>query len=110
MKPRDYLTDENQRNRAHAPLFEALLKRALGANWVVLTGHHFLYEYGGDARTEGEIPSADTVIFDHEIMTTVFGERAYAIMKAAAETPSTERDALIAHELTQLTGERYDTL
>ena len=102
MQPKDYLTYENERNRKHAALYESLLKRALGANWVVLTGHHFLYERGGDVNTEGEVPSADTVIFDHDIMQAVFGKHCISIMQRLAAVPTDQRDSVLAEEMAAL--------
>jgi hypothetical protein len=99
IKPKDYLTYENQRNRTHAQIYETLIKKALGAKWVVLTGHHFLYERDGDVNTEGEIPSADTVLFDHDIMTAVFGNEAINIMSDLARVPCSERESVLALHL-----------
>ena len=110
MTPRDYLVEENTRNRNFAPFYEALLKLALGTSWVVLTGHHFLYERDGDAATEGEIPSADTVLFDPAIMGAVFGPKAPRIMQAAVMLPPGDRDAYVSSELTAITGVTYPAL
>lgn len=98
MQPKDYLGSENSRNRQHAKLYTDMVQRAMGAQWAVLVGHHVLYECDGDVSTEGEIPSADTLLFDHPIMTALFGERAIPIMQELAALPCESReDCLAAH-------------
>jgi len=91
--PKDYLTKENVRNKESAQLFRDILQHAMGDDWDVLTGHHILYERDGDVETEGEIPSADTLIFDHDIMGAVFGPQALSIMQELAAIPAEMREA-----------------
>lgn len=96
LKPKDYLTYENERNKSHAQLFTDMMKQALGPKWDVLIGHHILYEHDGDVETEGEVPSADTLIFCHDIMTAVFGDDAIEIMHLLVELPAPEREPRLA--------------
>ena len=95
-KVKDFLTVENQRNKDHAQLYVDLVQRAYGCNNAVLIGHHIVFEADGDITTENEIPAADTLLFDHEIMTAVFGEdKAMRLMSNMAVTPVEHRDALL---------------
>lgn len=77
-----YLSGEGKRNRHNADLFQALLCRAWGMNCSVMTGHHVAFLFNGDLSTEDEIPSADCLLFDLEIMDAVFGVRDRHIMLA----------------------------
>jgi hypothetical protein len=93
---KDYLGFENQRNKQHADLYTRFLRAAIPESGVaVLVGHHVTFEIGGDLMTENEIPSADTLMFDHDLMKAVFGERAIAIMQKLASVPCEERDHLL---------------
>lgn len=92
---KDYLGYENARNRQHADLYQALVQIAYGADCDVLTGHHVTFEKHGDISTENEIPSADTLIFDHEIMGRVFGENAIPLMQKLAAVPCDQRDDMV---------------
>jgi hypothetical protein len=99
---KDYLGAENARNKRNASLYERLLKRAIGENVAVLVGHHITFEIGGDLSTENEIPSADCLMFDHDIMTAVFGDRAIPIMHELVHLTCDERDALLAKHFEDL--------
>lgn len=90
---KDYLTYENNRNRRNVDLFEDMLRRAFGSKAETLIAHHLTYE---DGAVHGEVPSADTLIFCHEIMGRIFGERAIPIMRELASVPSEQRDALLS--------------
>lgn len=102
---KDWLGYELGRNKAHSDLYVALLKKALtklakGQRAEVLIGHHITFELGQegeslDITTENEIPSADCLMFDHDIMTAVFGGAAGAIMVQLALKPCQERDAAL---------------
>lgn len=95
---KDYLGFENARNKRNADLYTRIMKAAVadGRNVAVLIGHHLTFEIDGDLGSENEIPSADCLIFDHDIMGKVFGERAIPIMRALAEVPCEQRDPLLA--------------
>lgn len=94
MADKYYLQAENDRNVRSHRIFERVLKVAFGENEVVLVGHHFVIAPNGDI-TQGvnELPSADTIIFDHVIMDRVFGTGAVNVMIACARKPVEERDA-----------------
>lgn len=94
---KDWLTTEMARNHERAALYTRLLRRAFGElkDLQVMIGHHLTIEYEGRLETEDEIPSADTMIFDHEIMGRAFGDRAKMIMMDLAISPANggQRDA-----------------
>lgn len=101
MSDKYYLQAENDRNTHHGPLFIDLIKRAFGVDEVVMVGHHFVFEpkqnmESLDLTKLNEIPSADTLIFDHVIMKRVFGEQAINVMIACVRKPVEERDAELA--------------
>lgn len=95
LKPKDYLTFENERNKRYAWLYRDLVQHAFGGDWQTLVGHHVLYQQGSNLETEGEIPSADTLMFDHDIMHAVFGRDCIEIMRELASVPCDQRDALL---------------
>lgn len=101
---KDWLSYEQSRNKQHAALYSSILKHAgVGAD-AVLVGHHIGFETGGNIDTENEIPSADTLIFDHQIMGAVFGTRAVAIMAELATLPCDKRDARLQEFYNQRFG------
>lgn len=102
-----YLQAENDRNTHHGPVFIDLIKRAFGVDEVVMVGHHFVFEpqqamQKFDLSKLNEIPSADTMLFDHDIMRAVFGDRALEIMARLSQTPAESRDAIVQTELSKL--------
>ena len=93
--PKQYLETEDERNRTHADLFTAMVQRAFGASNSVLVGHHICFENAGDITTENEIPSADSLIFDHDIMRALFGDDAISLMQRLAATSCEARDRVL---------------
>lgn len=88
-----YLQAENDRNVKSHAIFERVLKTAFGENEVVLVGHHFVIAPDGDiTKGVNELPSADTIIFDHVIMNRVFGAAYVNVMMACARKPVEDRD------------------
>lgn len=94
---KDYLGMENARNKHHADLYVKLIQLAYGDHQDVLVGHHLNFETHGDIDTINEIPSADTLIFDHEIMSRVFPDSYLKIMAlcAACSADSGDRERII---------------
>lgn len=98
--PKRYIGAELTRNKANTELFREMVRIAYGRNDPVMVGHHIGFEIGDDFTTENEIPSADTLIFDHDIMRAVFGERYIDVMIECAKRPVGMRDeCLKAHFL-----------
>lgn len=93
---KDYLGYENDRNKKNASLYTAILQKAWGTETDVLIGHHLCTEQNKDLKTENEIPSADTLIFDHQVMGKVFGGKSVAIMMSLAARPAETRDGLLS--------------
>jgi hypothetical protein len=99
-----WLQSENDRNTHHGQLFVDLLKVAFGADEVVMVGHHFVFEPQGamaalDLTKLNEIPSADTIIFDHDIMGAVFGPLALQVIRYLSQFPVSQgaRDLALAN-------------
>lgn len=92
---KDYLGFEAQRNRTYATLYTELLQFAFGTDNDVMIGHHICFEHDKDIKTENEIPSADTLIFDHDIMKRCFGSLARIVMRECADAPCHDRDAVL---------------
>jgi hypothetical protein len=93
---------ENDRNNENADLYKAIIREAYGVSDVIC-GHHLVYQYE-DKRQDGftyqvieEIPSADTLIFDHAVAKKLWGEQDYMTYLAAlACEPCETRDELLA--------------
>lgn len=102
-----WLAWENERNVHHGAVFIELIQRAFEVGEVVMVGHHFVFEPKAamqhlDLTKLNEIPSADTMLFDHEIMTAVFADRAVEIMVALARLPAAKRDDYVRDRLAEL--------
>lgn len=92
---KDFLGCENARNKRHASLYTVIMQRALGVKTDVLIGHHLCFEMDKDINTENEIPAADTLLFDHDVMGAVFGDKAIEVMMHLARTPTESRDEVL---------------
>lgn len=101
---KDYLSSENARNKAHAASFTKLMQLAFG-DCQCFIGHHLSFEQGGDLSTENEIPSADCLLFDVEVMTKVFGPNDGRYhMVTMATMPCEQRDKYICTMLDRITN------
>lgn len=89
-----FLGPEGKRNRANAALYKAMLCVAWG-ECEVIVGHHVNFQFDGDLSTEDEIPSADTLLFDHDIMGAVFGDSAVLLMTQIAAVRPYERERIL---------------
>lgn len=96
---------ENDRNQDSRQLFKDILRECFceehHTDFGTIIGHHLSYEAhykeGGFAYTlVQEIPSADALIFDHDIMKKVFPDNWKWYVKLLAVTPTNERDAKLA--------------
>lgn len=94
MNIKQFISYEIERNKKNAVMYTAIMQKALGTN-VILIGHHLCFELGKDINTENEIPSADTLMFDHDVMGAVFGDQAMEIMQHLARTPTDSRDQVL---------------
>lgn len=93
IQQRDFLATENKRNRANHRLYERFLRIAVDPKVEVLVAHHIVYLVDGQAPNE--IPSADALMFDGGLMTTVFGDKAKALMLTLVSRPWDERDPVL---------------
>lgn len=93
---------ENDRNGCYADLYKAIIREAYGVKDVII-GHHLVYEVEDKRADEftytfvQEIPSADALIFDHEVAKKIWGCDWLRILQDLASTPTIDRDALLAH-------------
>lgn len=111
---KDWLGYELARNKEHSDLYVRLIKKAIGkmiggGRVEVLIGHHITFETSFengdlDISTENEIPSADCVMFDHSIMTAVFGGRAIPLMRELVSVPCEEREVILRRALDAVEG------
>lgn len=89
---KDYLLAENQRNHRNHLLYQRLMRLALG-ECDLLVAHHLTFTYKDEEPNE--IPSADTLIFDIELMKKVFGTRAQDVTSHLAALNVDARDAML---------------
>lgn len=87
---------ENDRNAASRALFTEILKEAYGIDQSIIA-HHLVYVKTVDDYTVvEEIPSADALIFNHEIMRKLFGDGFLNVLQTLACEPCETRDAKLA--------------
>lgn len=98
---KSFLSTEGKRNRANADLYLEMLQLAYPGEVIdVIVGHHICFEFDKDIATENEIPAADTLLFDHEIMGRIFGkDKALAYMHRMVELSAGEREDYIRSEV-----------
>jgi hypothetical protein len=96
---KDYLTAENTRNHTNHKIFERLLRAGTGAT-NTLIAHHCTFSLEG--QEPNEVPSADTLMFDHTIMKNAFGDIAYRdVMISLVMEPVESRDRMLEFFLNQ---------
>jgi hypothetical protein len=91
---KEYLSYETARNHTSHSLFTDILHEAFGKADETVIGHHVCFSAdGGD--TLQEIPSADSMIFDHDIAKKIWGVGYKDVLSRLAQVPAEERDALL---------------
>lgn len=92
---------ENHRNRDNSEVFKAIIREAFGVTDVIC-GHHLVYQIE-EKRDDGfvytmveEVPSADTLIFDHDVACKIWGESFKTVLVRLALEPIASRDALLS--------------
>lgn len=92
---------ENDRNSENSQLYKAIIREAFGVVDVIC-GHHLVYQVE-EKRDDGflytfveEIPSADTLIFDHDIARKIWGSSFKQVLVSLALEPAESRDVLLA--------------
>lgn len=93
-------TFENARNTLNSDLFKAIIREAYGAKDVIIA-HHLVYArddqfQGSTYETVEEIPSADTLIFDHFIAKKIWGDKWRDVLAKLAMEPCETRDQVLA--------------
>lgn len=83
---------ENERNARSAELFKAIIREVYGADNIGI-GHHLMFSDG--AKTD-EQPSVDTLIFDHNVASKLWGPYFREQLMALACEPAETRDELLA--------------
>lgn len=91
---------ENDRNADNRDLFKAIIREAFDVQ-DVLVGHHLTYEAqevrdGFNYTIMEEIPSADTLIFDHDVAQKLWGRDWRNVLVRLALEPCETRDKLLA--------------
>ena len=91
---------ENDRNAASSQLFKDIIREVFGVQDVIIA-HHLVY-VREDKRADGfmyqvveEIPSADSLIFDHDVAKKLWGDDWQWIMRDLACEPVATRDILL---------------
>ena len=85
---------EDNRNRDHAELWEAMIKCAYPEVTGVGCGHHIMFKRP-DRIAPDEYPSADCLIFDHEVARAIWGhDYKFTLSRLAMEPPET-RDVMV---------------
>lgn len=104
---------ENDRNLACTQLFEDILTEVFGKTaerFRVIVGHHITYQRR-DLGPDGfyytqveEIPSADCLMFDHEIAKALWGGAYLDVLQQLACEPVETRDALLSKMYYEMRG------
>lgn len=88
---------ENDRNAKYKDLYSDILKEFYGLNDDTIIAHHLcISQQIGDMFIVQEIPSADTLIFDHEIAKKIWGVMWESCLKVLAVEPVDTRDDLLS--------------
>ena len=91
---------ENDRNAAAAGLFKAIIREVYKVTDCIIA-HHLVYvkvdhHDGFDYQVVEEVPSADTLIFDHDVAKKLWGDNYKQVLMQLACEPCATRDALLA--------------
>jgi hypothetical protein len=92
---------ENDRNAQFSSLYKAMIRECFGVSDVIIA-HHLVYvteekhEDGFTYQVIEEVPSADTLIFDHDIARKIWGEDRFRdVLCRLALEPIETRDTLL---------------
>ena len=90
---------ENDRNADSAELFKDIIREVYGVKDVIIA-HHLVYvteetRNGFKYQIVQEIPSADTLIFDHNVARKLWGGTWKTILTRLACEPPDSRDMLL---------------
>lgn len=92
---------ENDRNADSSELFKSIIREVYSCKDVIIA-HHLVYVHE-DKREDGfayqiveEIPSADSLIFDHDVAKKLWGTSWRDVLTSLALEPAKTRDKLLA--------------
>jgi hypothetical protein len=92
---------ENDRNSENHDLYKAIIREVFGVTDVIC-GHHLVYQIE-EKRADGftytyvqEIPSADALIFDHDVARKLWGPGFMTNLVHLACEPVATRDKMLA--------------
>lgn len=86
---------ENDRNARNRELFTQMIHEAFNTNQTIIA-HHLVYSIQEDDNfLVEEIPSADTLIFDHDVMKKLFPNNWREVLTSLALTPAELRDEML---------------
>lgn len=85
---------EAKRNTDNLDLFEAMLRETYDGVKMVVAGHHIMAIRDGQSLPV-EIPSADTLIFNHTVAHRIWGDYWKTALTKLALEPVATRDALL---------------
>jgi hypothetical protein len=91
---------ENDRNADSRELFKAIIREVYNVTDVIVA-HHLTYvavdhRDGFDYQIVEEIPSADALIFDHDVARKLWGAKWQSVLTRLALEPVATRDKLLA--------------
>lgn len=92
---------ENDRNAVYSEMWKDIIREAFGVQDVIC-GHHLVYvatyqdAQGFPITVVEEIPSADTLVFNHDVMKKLFGLSYLNVLAVLAREPVETRDAKLA--------------
>jgi hypothetical protein len=90
---------ENDRNTEYSQLYKDIIREAYGVTDVIIA-HHLTYVVeenrdGFNWQVVQEIPSADTLIFDHIVAQKIWGKDYRQILTQLVLEPISSRDQLL---------------
>lgn len=90
---------ENDRNAENSELYKTIIREAFNVKDVIVA-HHLVYvtsekRDGFEYQIVEEIPSADSLIFDHAIAKKIWGPDFLPTLVKLATEPAETRDALL---------------
>lgn len=84
---------ENDRNATSRDLIHNVFRHLYGDNVQTIIAHHLCYQIqDGDYFVVEEIPSIDTLIFDHNIARKLWGDKWLSVLQTFAILAPEERD------------------
>ena len=88
------INEEARRITNNIDLFEAIIREVYKNVTMVVGGHHIMFMQEGEALP-GEISSADTLIFDVNAATILWGSDYKKVLSQLACEPQQTREALL---------------